>query len=809
MTSVLNAFSVLPMGDAVLVLDDYHLITAPAIHGVLAWLLDYLPPNLHMVIITRSDPALPLARLRARGAMTEVRANDLRFTPDEAATFLNQTMGLSLTSADVAALEARTEGWIAGLQLAALAMRDHRDRSGFIRAFSGNNRYIVDYLADEVLASQPAHIYTFLLHTAILDRMSGPLCDAVVGSETRDLEPTAHTPRAGLSASSQLLLEELEHTNLFVVPLDDNRQWYRYHHLFAEVLRQHLTNGTPAEEIAILHGRASVWYERQGFVVEAMHHAQMATDQVRIAHLIEQHGLRIIVAGQVQTVLGWLSALPEAWFRAHPLLCTIHALALLFTNQLEAAEARIRDAESCIQPNTPAAEAQIIQGRAAAIRANIARYTGDLAGSVAFGQQVLRLLPESETIARTTAMLHLARAFRVSGDVRGEVEARAIAVVAPFRAADHLLGTLAAITNLARLRVLQGRLHAAAATFGEMAQIAAEPDHLLLEGPAYYAGMGDLLREWNELDAAEQHLTQAMEQLQGRLVTDAEDVALGYLALARLQHGRGEYATAQLTLESYMDLARRRGFVSPLLSRAAAVQAHFALAEGNLAFAVAWADTNSLNALDELPFVRETEYLILARIWIARAGTDPSGSWLQQSLRLLERLMEDATTKARMSSVLEILIVRALALWAQEARSNALATLAQAVTLAAPEGYIRRFVDEGMAMMTMLHTAAAHGIAPDYLTRLLAAFPATPNVQPGVSKQAWPVQRSAFSVEPLSQRELEVIRLIADGKSNGEIAQILMIALSTVKTHTNNIFSKWQVTSRTQAIARARELQLL
>jgi LuxR family maltose regulon positive regulatory protein len=584
--------------------------------------------------------------------------------------------------------------------------------------------------------------------------------------------------------------------------------------LFAEVLRQHLTNGTPAEEIATLHSRASVWYERQGSVVEAMHHAQMATDRVRITRLIEEHGLRIIVAGKVQTVMGWLNALPEALLRAHPQLCTIHALALLFTNQLEAAEARIRDAESCIQPNTPAAEAQLIQGRAAAIRANIARYTGDLAGAVAFGEQVLRLLPESETIARTTAMLHLSRAFRVSGDVRDEVEARAIAVVAPFRAADHLLGTLAAITNLARLRVLQGRLHAAAATFGEMAQIAAEPDQpLLLEGPAYYAGMGDLLREWNDLDAAEQHLTQAMEQLQGRLVVDAEDVSLAYLALARLQHARGEYATAHLTLESYIDLVRRRGFVAHLLSRGVAMQAHFALAEGNLGVAVAWADANSLNALDELPFVRETEYLILARVWIARAGNDSNGSWLQKTLHLLERLLQDATTKARRGSVLEILLVRALALWAQEARSDALATLAQAVTLAAPEGYLRRFVDEGMAMRAMLHAAAAYGIAPDYLTRLLAAFPTTPNPQPATRQVLPPVQppaaNAASLVEPLSQRELEVIRLMANGKSNAEIAQTLVIALSTVKTHTNNIFSKWQVTSRTQAIARARELQLL
>jgi LuxR family transcriptional regulator, maltose regulon positive regulatory protein len=273
-----------------------------------------------------------------------------------------------------------------------------------------------------------------------------------------------------------------------------------------------------------------------------------------VADLIEQHGLRIIVGGQVQTVLGWLSALPDTLILAHPMLCTIHALALLFTNELTAAEARIQDAERSIQPDTPATEIQLIQGRAAAIRANIARYTGDLTGCVAYGHAVLRLLPETETIARTIAMLHVARAFRVSGDVRGDAERRAIAVIAPFQAADNLLGRLAAITNLARLQVLQGRLHAAAATYREMTQIAAEPDQpLLLEGPAYYVGMADLLREWNDLDAAERHLAQAMEQLAGRLVVDAEDVALGYLTLAHLQHARGEPASAQLTLETYIE----------------------------------------------------------------------------------------------------------------------------------------------------------------------------------------------------------------------------------------------------------------
>lgn len=835
LTSVLNAFSASAAGapgrNVALALDDYHVITAPAIHTVLAWLLDYLPPNLHLVILTRADPALPLARLRARGAMTELHANDLRFTPAEAASFLNQVMGLALTAADVAALEARTEGWIAGLQLAALAMRDHRDRSGFIRTFSGSNRYIVDYLAAEVLAAQPAHIQTFLRHTAILDRMCGPLCDAVLEGETTDIRPlmTDNAMPTVVVSPSQLSLEQLERTNLFVVPLDDKRQWYRYHHLFAEVLRQRLTNGTSAAAVASLHSRASLWYEQQGLVAEAVQHALTAADGERVAHLIEQHGLRIIVGGQVHTVLHWLSALADGLIRARPMLCIIHALALLFTNQMAAAEARVQDAERCIQHDTPTDQVHLIQGRAAAIRANIARYTGDLAGCVAYGQQVLSVLPETETIARTIARLHVARAFRVNGAVMEDVERRASALIAPFQAANNLLGTLAAITNLARLQVLQGRLHAAAATYRELPQIAGSPDQpLLLEGPAYYVGLGDLLREWNDLGAAERHLAQAMEQLVGRLAVDAEDVALGYLALARLQHARGEYTTAQRTLATYIDLARQRGFVAHLIARGSAVQAQLALAQGDVAAAVAWADASDLNVADAFSFPREAEYLILARVWIAQGSNESNHALYQQALDLLARLLADATAKARLGSVLEILIVRALGQWAQGMPSDALATLAQALALAAPEGYIRRFVDEGLAMRLLIldfrfcHPEGTRQQPPTeqnrklsvYADELLAAF-GNEQAQAGESfiakpsKIQNPKSKIPNLVEPLSQREVEVLRLIALGKSNAEVAQTLVIALSTVKTHTNRIFGKLQVTSRTQALARARTLQLI
>lgn len=820
LTGVLNAFaaSALPDRDVALVIDDYHAITAPAIHDTLAWLIEYLPPRLHLVILTRSVPALPLAQLRARGAVTELRASDLRFTADEGAAFLNEVMGLALDADDLAALAARAEGWVAGLQLAALAMRGSDDRSGFIRAFTGSNRYVGEYLAAEVFARQPAHIQTFLLHTAILDRMCGPLCDAILGLGGSDVEegggirsPNPQPLSPHPQSYSQIILDQLEQGNLFVVPLDEQRQWYRYHHLFADALRHRLTSGASAETVARLHHSASAWYARQGLLAEAVQHALSAADTASVADLVEQHGLRAIVGGQVGAVLGWLNALPDALICARPLLCTVHALALLFTNQLAAAEARLQDAERSIQPESPAEQKQLIEGRAAAIRANIARYTGDLAGCVAFAHEVLRVLPETETIARTIATLHMARAFRISGDVREEAEQRAIAVIAPFGAANNLLGRLAAITNLARLQVLQGRLHAAAATYREMATIASQPDEpLLLEGPAYYAGLGAVLYEWNDLAAAEQHIAQAIEQLAGRLAVDAEDVALASLTLARIQQAQGQHAAAQRTLERCTNLARQRGFAPHLIARGIAAQAQLALARGNLGAAAAWANASGLRATDALSFSREAEYLILARVWVAQGG-----AWLPQAAELLGRLLADAEAKARWGSVLDILLVGALAEWAQEMRDQALQTLERALALAAPEGVVRRFVDEGPAMAALLGAAQARGIAPDYVARLLAAFPepARADGKQAIDVSPGPQPRSPTApealIEPLSARELEVLRLIASGKSNAEVARLLIIALSTVKTHTNSIFSKLRVSSRTQAIALARDLHLL
>lgn len=799
-----------PERQMALVLEDYHVITEPAIHMALTWLIERLPATLHLIMATRADPALPLARLRASGDLTELHADDLRFTPDEITAFFNQTMGLALTAADLAALEARTEGWVAGLQLAALALQSHSDRAGFIHTFTGTNRYVVDYLATEVLEHQPAHVQTFLLHTAILDRLCDPLCDAVLG---RPAQTDSGSSPSG-DTSSQNQLEALERANLFVVPLDDDRHWYRYHHLFADVLRQRLARSMPAAQVTALHERASIWYGDNGLIAEAVQHALFMPDGVRAAQLIERHGLGIIVSGQTQTALGWLNRLPEALRRGRPYLGILHALALLFTSDLEGAEARLQAAESCIGPDSPPADVRFTQGNAAAIRANIALYTGDLAAGAAYGEQVLALLPESEVIARTTARLHVARGSRVTGDVRLTSERRALAAVGPIRASGNLLATLSAIVNVARLQTLQGRLRAASATYQELVLLAGGPDKIrsLHGGLPYFVGLGELYYEWNELDEAGEFLSQAMASGLGTKTIDAEYVVLGHLALARLQQAQGESALAHQTLAACADLARRRGFVSHLVTRAPAVQAQWALSAGDLPAAIVWAEASGLTADDELHFTREAEYLILARIGLARASQAGRLDLLTSALHLLDRLMADATAKARGASVLEILIVRSLAVAAQGNQPGALAALGQALAQAAPEGYVRRFIDEGPALWALLQAIDAESVAsaPGYVPHLLTAIAA----ESGISNQAAPAHAMAPAsnaglVEPLTAREIEVLRLIAAGQSNAQIAQTLVIALSTVKTHTNTIYGKLAVTSRTQAIARAHELNLL
>ena len=817
--------------NSILVLDDYHVIDAPAVHQALLLLLDHLPPQLHLVIASRADPPLPLSRLRARGDLTELRAHDLRFTPAEAATFLHEVMGLAVAGEDVAALEARTEGWIAGLQLAALSLRDRSgaQRTEFIEAFTGSHRFVVDYLVDEVLARQPAHLQTFLLQTSILERLCGPLCDAVLLGGAGDEVPAY---AVGEQAYSQLILEQLERNNLFIVPLDDARRWYRYHHLFVQVLRERLKSGASQDTIASLHRRASAWFEQQGLVVEAVQYALAAPAWERAADLIEKHGQLLLARAQVQRVLGWLNMLPETVARARPFLNVIHAGALIILNQLEGAELRLQAAERSLSADTQDDRSCTVLGTTALSRAYIALFRGDFARWLTLSSQALETLPATDVIGRTAASLDIASAFLISGDVTPANERRFAAAVRVVREMGGLSTLFRGIVTLAELQRRQGRLRQAAATYREAAQAMLEPVMLqaMPNGANYYFGLGDLLREWNELDAAEALLAQGREMVRAMLLAEADTVTRGYIALARLRQVRGDGGGAVATLVEWQEAARERNAIDSLLRRGAAGRAHVALLQGDLQTAVHWAGTRGLRVDDDLSYPREPEYLTFARVRIAQGRCDLAGPYLRDALRLLDRLLDDAETGGRMDSVIEILILRALALQAQNDIRAALTTLERALTLAALEGYVRVFLDEGGPMAALLERMKDEGApfgqrmngasapALAYVHTLLAAFPAraqgddepiTPHPAPG----GHPVHPASFilhpPVDPLTERELEVLRLLAAGHSNRAIAAELILALGTVKRHVNNIFGKLQAESRLQAVARARELGLV
>ena len=772
-------------GNVALVLDDYHVITNENIQRGMTFLLEHLPPQLHLILASRADPPLPLARLRAQGQLTEVRVADLRFGTAEASAFLQGVMGLDLEEEAVAILKQRTEGWIAGLQLAALSLQGRTDVSAFLAAFSGSYRYVLDYLSEEVLARQDAAVLQFLLHTCLLERLSGSLCDAVREQE-----------------GSQAMLEALERANLFVIALDDERSWYRYHHLFAEVLRGHLQQAD-SSLMPVLHRRASAWYEQHELPIEAVRHALAIPDVELAARLIEPIALSVAFQGQIYTVLGWLKTLPEALIRAHPLLCISYAALLTFTNQLEAAGARVKEAEQGIQ-ELPAERAQIILGWVLATRAAIDALSGNIELAVSLAHQALALLPEAD---RRGALATTIRAYLVSGDVTPAAEREVTAAVAWIRASSHLFATEISLCLLARLHVLQGRLRQAAATYAQVMQVVPGPEVLqtMYSSLFYYFSLGDLLCECNDLEAAERHLVQGMALVNGTLTLEPFVAILGYAALARLQQAQGNGREARATLDALAQVAGQRHFPPHLLTQVAAVRAQLDLAQGNVVAAIRWADTSGLSASDiDLPYARERDYLTLARVRLAQGRDDPAAPFLQDVLHLLDRLRESAEAKARMNSVLEILVLRALAQEAQGDQMAALSTLERALVFAAPEGYMRLFVDEGEPMLALLRLAQARSSVPGYVATLLPAFG-----EQQASTLPPPSPRPGSLVEPLTEREREVLHLLLAGASNREIAGRLVVSVNTVKRHVYNLCGKLGVQSRTQAIARARTLDLL
>ncbi len=812
LTLLINALTGLST-EFVVVLDDYHIITAQPIHDAVAFLLDHLPSQMHLVIASRADPPLPLARLRARSQLIELRAADLRFTPDEAVTFLNRVMGLGLSAEDVAALETRTEGWIAGLHLAALSLQgsDARHVPDFIAEFTGSHRYILDYLVEEVLHRQPEGIQTFLLQTSILDRLCGPLCDAVVYNGD-------HSMCTPFPPESQAMLERLEQANLFIVPLDHDRIWYRYHHLFAEFLRNRLRQAQP-DQVSELHRRAADWYEHNGSIAEAVRHALKAADFERAERLIEQTAQTILMRGEITTLQGWLEAIPVQWVRSRPRLCVLHACALVIAGQLDAVEPLLQDAERGAHsgPNDPVTEIEDLVGQTAAVRAILATSQGDVPRAIELARQSLDNLSDSSLFLRDIVSWILRFAYFFSGDMA----AVARAFSENIDVSEVVGNTLVALLSthaFGYLQMMQGRLRQAGEIYQRGLQLIAQQS-----GPTSpvaslaYLGLGELLRERNDLDGAERYLTEGVEL--GKQLGNAELFVDGYIALAWVKQAQGDVDGACATLQEAEQLVRGQAS----LWTWAELDAHRArlwIAQGNLAPAEEWAalrgrapDANprALSLIDY--YERQVEQATLARLFIAQHRP-------AEATRLLEELLQATETAGWTGSMIEIMALLALALQAQGETAQAVMTLERALALAEPEGYVRIFVDEGAPMRLLIadcrlqierrarsarDETSARLLA--YVDRLLAAFPA-PSI-PALPQSETRHLQSKILVEPLSERELEVLRLVAEGASNQEIAQELVIAVSTVKTHVKNICGKLDARGRTQAITRARELRLL
>jgi LuxR family transcriptional regulator, maltose regulon positive regulatory protein len=784
----------------VLVLDDYHLVEAAPVHESLAGLLERLPPQLRLVLASRADPPFGLARLRASGQLVELREADLRFTSEEAAALLRMAVGPELPEAAVAALGDRTEGWAAGLQLAALSLRGQAHIDAFVEGFSGSHRFVLDYLTEEVLDRQPEPLRTFLLETSVLERLSGPLCDAVTGR-----------------ADSQRLLEQAERANLFLVPLDEERGWWRYHHLFADLLRVRLHQQRP-DRVEELHRAAAAWHEAQGLAEPAIGHALAAGDATWAARLIERQVDVRILRWEGLTLQRWLAALPAELVNSRPRLALAQARLALISGRLEAIEGPLEAAEQALadaadepyEPSVGRADSMManLPASIALQRAGLAHLRGDADQMIASARRALAALGEGEWMLESLTRWYLAVGEWLAGRLAAAEQAMA-AGIAGWRAASQRAPAAVAL-GYHRLGLVQrdrGRLEAALATYREALAVAAEPDRPApqIAGVAQ-VGMAGVLYERDELDTALGHASEGVALCQQLAYT--VPLANGLVTLAWIRQHRGDRAGALDAIGQ-----AERLLISPavvgLINPVPAERARLALAQGDADAAVGWVKGCGIAAEDEPSYPREREYLVLARVLLATQAPE-------QALVLLGRLHALAATQGRTGSVIEVRTIQALALSASGDQAGAQAALAEALALAAPEAYLRVFVDEGPPMAALLRQLladrrqerpAAADAPQEYLARLADAFE-----QAGLPVRL-PVRRggvvAAGLVEPLTERELEVLRLLATGAPNRAIAKQLVVTLDTVKRHLSHLFGKLEVANRTQAVTRARELGLL
>jgi LuxR family maltose regulon positive regulatory protein len=764
-----------------LILDDYHAVDSQTVDQVLTFIIEHQPPQMHLVLLTREDPPWPLARLRARGQLTELRAADLRFDPNEAAEFLNHMMGLQLTDGDVAALDKRTEGWIAGLQLAALSMQGQSDPAGFIQSFTGSHRFVLDYLVEDVLERQSLPIQNFLLHTSILERMCGPLCESLL-----DLP----------AGAGQTTLEELEHANLFLIPLDNERRWYRYHHLFGELLRQRL--GSPSD-LPAYHLRASIWYEDNGDLTGAFQHALAAGDFERGGCLAEIAWQAMERNFQTAAWLGWVKKLPEEVINVHPRLCYQLGSAYSDAGDPVMSEGFLLKAERALKNGGDLAMDRNLRVNIALTRANNAQIQGNIPETVKFAELAIELAPEEDIYLRAQAVITLELLHWTTGDLEAALSGMNTWVADMQKIGNHVFA-LASAFAIADMLVTLGRLSDANQVLQQAIQQAEGFGREAISITAHHhLGLAMLAHERGEDAEKARHLQIAADL--GPQTTLVDWVHRWNLAQARLKESGMEWYDALDRLED-----ARRAYVKTAIPDLQPIEAHKArvyLKQQRLDKAQAWAKGRNCSTDSEVHYLDEYEYITLARIRLAE------GSLLGVP-ELLERLLTLAENQKRVGSMLEILLLLALIYQAQGNVSEAFSVLERALNLAEPEGYLRIFWDEGDPMRQLLAdfrlkiARSAHPLL-GYVGNLLSSFPS-------VNEMAQPPKtrnRSLEYIDPLSDRELEILRLIAAGYSNTEISQRLFLALSTIKGHNLRIFNKLQAQNRTEAVVRARELGLI
>jgi len=795
LTIFINDIAKLP-GKIVLIIDDFHVIESAAVEESLTYLLEHQPPNLHLVIATRIDPQIPFARLRVRGQLTEIRAADLRFSSAEAAEFLNGVMGLDLSAEDITALERRTEGWIAGLQLAAITMRGQKDTSGLIKSFTGSHRYVLDYLIEEVLEQQPAEIQDFLLQTAVLDRLTGSLCAFLTGQK-----------------DGQETLEMLDRANLFIVPLDEERRWYRYHHLFGELLRRRLRQTRP-EQIPTLHRRAGRWYEQKGFNDAAIDQALLGEDYQHAARLIQNIAADYWKRGEDSKLRRWLERLPPNLIAGNCLFCIYLTWCLLADGEVNEAQKALLAAEQALESMVqeeslpPDLSLEVLQGRIAAAHAFSAFYRGEFADLFHYAGQALELLPPEDLAWRSVATHFLGDAYDFQGDMVQAYPSRLQAVEAS-KATGNSYVSLISHLKLAIIMRRMGMLREVDALCRRQLQRAAEIGMAqTVLGGWLLAIWGETLVELNDLESAQAKAELSAERLEGD--GDLAMIGSSYLGLIRIMFSCGRLAVAERYIHMIEALAQKSAIPPWITGLADAWQARIWLAQSNFAALSSWVVEQEKNLEQNISYVHETVLVETARFYIAQRR-------LEEAHAILDMLSGQAQQYGRIWRVIEIAILQALAYQAGGKGASALAALEQALIAAEPGGFTRIFLDEGPPLAALLHEANTRGILPAYTNHLLAAF-ALPNSESPIPNSELRTPHSPTSairnpkseiLEPLSDRELEVLRLIAGGLTNSQIAARLYLTLNTVKAHTRNIYGKLDVHTRTQAVARARDLGLI